>query len=461
MSERSSADELDYWWALVAALGDEETQAQLTTLMADRVDEAGLPAVLLDPRSSVGDVLRAAPNFDEQPTLPDSKSNAEAAERLMLLKASVNVFGQQLGEQVSAEQYSQWLADVREFETAFGYQPGQLLQGRGGTTGRGIGTGGGSAATDQDVADAIEQIDKGQGLMSEPEIQAGLQSVEKSMIDRMALADILKDKKLAAEITPSMAMISQLLRQKGGLSGVALANAKSIIRRYIDELQQILARQVESTKAGRVDHSVPPRRVFSNLDLKRTLWQNLVNYDPEDERLYVDRLYYKHTAKLVQKHRMIVVVDQSGSMVPAMVNCTILASIFAGLPAVSGHLIAYDTQAIDLSEWIDDPFEVLLRTQLGGGTNGICVLPHLVETITDPRKTVVVWISDFYDNRELMPAFRNLVHSGVTFLPVGSVSTSGYFSVDGWFRKELKDLGTPIMSGSLKTLIRELKTALP
>ena len=51
--------------------------------------------------------------------------------------------------------------------------------------------------------------------------------------------------------------------------------------------------------------------------------------------------------------------------------------------------------------------------------------------------------------------------SGVTFIPVGSVSTSGYFSVDSWFRKELKQLGTPILSGSLKTLIRELKSALP
>jgi hypothetical protein len=74
---------------------------------------------------------------------------------------------------------------------------------------------------------------------------------------------------------------------------------------------------------------------------------------------------------------------------------------------------------------------------------------------------VVVWISDFYDNRELMPAFRALHQSGVSFIPVGSVSTSGFFSVDAWFRQELKQMGTPVLSGSLKTLIRELKAALP
>ena len=125
---------------------------------------------------------------------------------------------------------------------------------------------------------------------------------------------------------------------------------------------------------------------------------------------------------------MIVVVDQSGSMVPAMVNCTILASIFAGLPNVDAHLVAYDTKAVDLSEWVSDPFEVLLRTQLGGGTDGMCAMPFVQSKLVDAKKTVLVWISDFFDNRALMPVFRALHQAGVTFIPVGSVSTSGFFS---------------------------------
>ena len=148
-------------------------------------------------------------------------------------------------------------------------------------------------------------------------------------------------------------------------------------------------------------------------------------------------------------------------MVPAMVNCTILTSIFAGLPKVDAHLVAYDTNALDLSPWVADPFEVLLKTRLGGGTDGTCAMPIVLGKIDDPRNTVVVWISDFYDNRRLMPMFTSLVRSGVSFIPVGSVSSSGYFSVDDWFRSELKALGNPILSGSLKTLVKELKAALP
>lgn len=455
MMQDDKRRQLGYWWTLVSALGDQDSKDRINSLMTGMVDDLDMPRILLDERSSVEQVVRGDEHLQEMLKLPDDESSCEPERRLLFLKSVVNVFGGQGDTTISAEDYSRWMSDVRTFEDACGYSPGTLLHGRG------TGTGGGAATTGGEVEDALSEMAKGRGLLSEPEIQAGLRGIEKRLIDRMALAEVLADSRLAKEITPSMAMVEQLLWQKGGLSGVALANAKTLIRRYVDDLRDILATQVASAKSGGIDYSVPPKRVFSNLDLKRTLWSNLINYNPEDGRLYVDRLYYKHTVRKKQKHRMIVVVDQSGSMVPAMVNCTILASIFAGLPTVEPHLIAYDTEAVDLSAWVHDPFEVLLRTKLGGGTDGMCAMPHVQGIITDPRQTVLVWISDFYDNQELMPLFRSLSQSGVTFIPVGSVSTSGYFSVDSWFRKELKQLGTPILSGSLKTLIHELKAALP
>jgi hypothetical protein len=451
--------QLAYWWALVEALGDDAQRERVRGLLTPEVDKAGLPRLLLDPRANARQVLRAAPALESRLGLPDEDlvedDDSAFGRALLYLKATVDVFGGGLPDSVTAEQYGEWLSDVRLFEEASGVKPGRLIRGRG------TGSGGGPATSDDDVVDALGQIQKGHGLMAAPEIEAGLRLMEKRRIERMALAEVLKDKKLAAQITPSMAMVEQLLRQKDGLSGEALSNAKRIIRRFIDDLRDVLARDVAATPSGRPDRSVPPKRVFRNLDLKRTLWANLTNWDPTSQRLFVERLHFRHRAKKVERHRMVVVVDQSGSMVPAMVNCTILASIFAGLPAVDAHLVAYDTKAVDLSPWVADPFEVLLRTQLGGGTDGMCVVPFLAEKIKDPRKTVLVWISDFYDNRDLLPVFKNLHQSGVTFIPVGSVSTSGFFSVDAWFRQELKQLGTPILSGSMKTLIRELKRALP
>jgi predicted metal-dependent peptidase len=214
---------------------------------------------------------------------------------------------------------------------------------------------------------------------------------------------------------------------------------------------------------GKIDRSVPPKRVFRNLDLPRTIWKNLTNFNPEDNRLYVDRLYYKQTAKKTTPVRMIVVVDQSGSMVDAMVQCTILASIFASLPRVDMHLLAFDTEVLDLTPWVHDPFEVLLRTNLGGGTLIRKALEKAAEKIEEPKNTAIVLISDFYEGasaQELLDYIKALKDSAVRVIPVGAVTSSGYFSVNEFFRTRLKELGMPILTGNIKKLITELKNLL-
>jgi hypothetical protein len=136
--------------------------------------------------------------------------------------------------------------------------------------------------------------------------------------------------------------------------------------------------------------------------------------------------------------------------------------VFAGLPNVDVHLIAYDTRALDLSPWVHDPFEVLLRTQLGGGTDGRAALELARPKIADPRNTVVTWISDFYEwqEQELFTGMEALHRSGVRFIPVGSVSSGGQQSVNPWFRQRFKDQGTPVLSGHIRKLVIELKTFL-
>jgi VWA domain containing CoxE-like protein len=451
--------QLAYWHTLVRVLGTEEQVAALDAPVGAVLDDLDVPRLLLDERASVDQVVRAAPRLAPLGGLPDPGAEEppdDALTRaLLVLKAIRNVFGAGGGETVTAEEYTRWQRDVNAMELAFGLAPG-ALSGRSTT-----GSGGGPGAGRTEVEQALAEIGRGRGLLAEAEIRSGLRGMEKRLIDKMALPELLKDPKLAQQLTPSMALTEQLLRSKDLLEGPALGQAKALIRRFVDELAEVLAREVAAASIGPIDRSVPPKRTFRNLDLKRTLWANLVNWDPAGQRLMVDRFYYRHRARKSENTRLIVVVDQSGSMVPALVNCTILASIFAGLPKVVASLVAYDTQAIDLTPWVSDPFEVLLRTKLGGGTNGMCAVPHLLSYVEDPRKTVVVWISDFYDNHDLMPVFTQLVRSGVRFIPVGSVSTSGYFSVEAWFRQELQALGTPVLSGSLRSLVRELKSALP
>ena len=422
-----------YWRLLSHVFGTGE-QPALETASTAVVDDLGLPAALLDPRVTVDTVVQRfpeladrfegllAPSGDESAEW-DAATEDEVRSAALVSKLLLNVFGRSEGD-VTAAQLANWQADANWIERAAGCESGGLKYTPGGA-----------------------------------ELAAALAGVEGDMVSRMRLRQVLADSRLARQLKPSMSLIEQLLRDKDNLSGEALANAKALIRRYVDEVAQVLRTHVEKASAGAIDRSVPPKRVFRNLDLQRTIWKNLTNWSPEDERLYVDTLFYRQTARRTTPAKMIVVVDQSGSMVDAMVNCTILASIFAGLPKVDVHLIAYDTRALDLTAWVRDPFEVLLRTQLGGGTDGMAALDMARPKITDPKNTVLVWISDFYEwnLQGVYDTLASIHRSGTKLIPVGSVGSGGQQSVHPWFRQQLKDLGTPVLSGHIKKLVHELK----
>ncbi|MFF4878610.1 VWA domain-containing protein [Micromonospora sp. NPDC000668] len=427
------------YWRLLSRLFDHDEQPNLELASVAVVDDLGLPAALLDPAVSVDTIVQRFPalaaelrglltSTDDGAASSDDPyqpGESEVRRAALVSKLLLNVFATGSGS-VSAGQLARWQSDAGWFEQALGCEPGEVRR-------------------------------QGTGLGA---ILAGL---EGDLVRRMHLREVLADPALASQLTPSMSLIEQLLRDKANLSGVALANAKALIRRFVDEVAEVLRTQVQQTSVGTLDRSVPPKRVFRNLDLDRTIWQNLTNWSPDDERLYVDRLYYRQTARRTTPARLIVVVDQSGSMVDSMVNCTILASIFAGLPKVDVHLIAYDTRALDLTPWVHDPFEVLLRTQLGGGNDGPVALALARPKIVEPKQTVLVWISDFYEFDRSQPLYDGLaaVHrSGVRVIPVGSVSSSGQQSVNPWFRQRFKDLGTPVISGHIRKLVVELKNFL-
>ncbi|MCK1818837.1 VWA domain-containing protein [Streptomyces sp. XM83C] len=452
------------YWRLLARLFDPEEQPGLESASLAVVEDIGLPPALLDPQTSIDAVVQRHPELAAEfdglmVPRPDEDGRDRAAEvrrAALTSKLLLNVFATGSGT-VTAGQLARWQSDAGWLERALGCAPGDLRGGRAGHGGAGAAPGRGVSPTG--TGGGRPTPDLGNLL---PAIGPELGALEADLVKRMHLREVLADPQLAARLTPSMSLIEQLLRDKNNLSGVALANAKALIRRFVDEVAELLRTQVEKASVGALDRSVPPKRVFRNLDLDRTIWKNLTNWDPEQERLYVDRLYYRHTARKTTPQRLIVVVDQSGSMVDSMVNCTILASIFAGLPKVDVHLIAYDTQALDLTPWVNDPFETLLRTNLGGGTDGTVAMALAQPKIAEPRNTVVVWISDFYEWRseQLFESMAAIHRSGAKFIPVGSVTSSGRGSVNPWFRERFKDLGTPVISGHIRKLVHELKTFL-
>lgn len=463
-----------YWRLLSTMFGLNERGPGFDKITGEVATEVGLPSIILEPGPAIPTLIQrypelkndfesiapgagnaaalgaSAPPITPSPAAPESTNDldpeqARLRKAIVFSKLLLNALGPNTqAAHITAQQYAQWCDDVGWLEQALGYPPGSLR----------------AQSGKKDLGQSGNTRN-----YSQHELEAALTQMEGDLVQRMSLKEVLNDPELAEKLNPSMPLIEQLLREKGSLSGVALQNAKRLIRAYVDKLAEVLRLQVRKVAKGKIERSVPPKKVFRNLDLKRTIWKNLTHWDNESHRLYVDQLYYKRTGVKSLPTRLIVVVDQSGSMVDAMVQTTILASIFAGLPNVDVHLIAFDTNLIDLTPWVHDPFEVLLRTNLGGGNDGPRAMREMaMPKILEPRYTAMVWISDFYEfsgDQPLFELIKQVKEMGVHFIPVGALQSSGYFSVNPWFRDKLKSIGLPVLHGSITKLIEQLRYMLP
>ncbi len=254
-----------YWRLLGAVSGLGETGAALEAMAANLAARLDLPSEILDPRIGVDVLLhrypRLVPHFDAvrrcmQPPEdePADLTPAGAPEReampnqdidlrrdFAFSKLLLNVFGPNTSSpSCTAAQYSQWCQDVAAFERCMGLAPGSLRQGSGTPTpGPSTGRGMGPSGFAPDIDDR--------------QLREELVAMESDLIKRMDLREVLKDDRLAAQLTPTMPLLEQLLRDKSNLTGPALANARRLIKKYVDDLAAVLKKQVYSTKSGEID----------------------------------------------------------------------------------------------------------------------------------------------------------------------------------------------------------------
>ena len=117
-------------------------------------------------------------------------------------------------------------------------------------------------------------------------------------------------------------------------------------------------------------------------------------------------------------------MDQSGSMADSVVYGAVCGSIFASLPALDTHVVAFDTEVVDLTEQCgNDPVDMLFGVQLGGGTDINKSVAYCEQFITEPRQTLFILITDLFEGgnqAQLVRRLGDMVASGVRApLPAG------------------------------------------
>jgi Mg-chelatase subunit ChlD len=249
--------------------------------------------------------------------------------------------------------------------------------------------------------------------------------IEKHALDRYGLTELVTDPQTLERLQPNQDLLRTLLTLKGRLKGEVLQVARRIIRQVVEELRRKLESEVRQTLSGRLNrfqHS--PLKIAQNFDPKGTLRRNLKNYSVDRQQLVVEDLLFfsRNTRRLPWD--IILCVDQSGSMADSVIHSAVMAGILAGLPAFRVKVVVFDTNIVDLSEYADDPVEILMSVQLGGGTDIGRALRYCEGLVENPHRTVVVLVSDFCEGAsavDLLAVTRRLAEARVKLLGLAAL----------------------------------------
>ena len=252
-----------------------------------------------------------------------------------------------------------------------------------------------------------------------------IERIEKDALERYGLEEMVTNPALLARAQPSQTLLRAVLRTKHLMNPQVLALARDLVRKVVQELLEKLATQVQSPFLGSPHRRRSYLKVAKNFDVSTTLRKNLRHWDAEKRRLVLKEPYFHSRIKRhVDKWQILIVVDQSGSMVGSVIHAAVTAAIFFGIPAIKTRLILFDTSVVDVTDYCTDPVETLMKVQLGGGTDIGQALVYAESWIENPRRTILVLVSDFFegaDVRVLLQTTRRLVESGVQLLGLAAL----------------------------------------
>jgi Mg-chelatase subunit ChlD len=232
------------------------------------------------------------------------------------------------------------------------------------------------------------------------------------------------------QVTPSVELLQHLLGLKGGLPEVRLRRLRRLVAHVVDALVRELSVRLRPALVGSIV-ARPTRRRGGPLDLRRTVAGNLRSVRFRDDgspQLAPDRLVFKTRARRSLDWRIILVVDVSGSMEPAVIYAALMAAILSGLPAVTLHFVAFADDVVDLSERVDDPLGLLLEVNVGGGTDIARGLRYARQLIDVPLRTLVVLVTDFEEGGPLpalLTEVRAIAESGARPLGLAALDEHG------------------------------------
>jgi Mg-chelatase subunit ChlD len=276
-----------------------------------------------------------------------------------------------------------------------------------------------------------------------------IERIEKDALERYQLQEMVTNPEVLERAEPSQTLLKAVLHTKHLMNEKVLGMARVLVRRVIEQLLEKLARPVQQPFLGAMDRRKRSHlKIAKNFDAETTIRRNLAHFDPESKRLFIRTPHFSSRIRRhVDRWQIIILVDESGSMMDSVIHSAVTAAIFFGIKSVRTHLVLFDTAVVDVTDQCSDPVETLMKVQLGGGTDIGGALHYAGGLVDNPRRTIVILISDFFEGappERMISTSKKLIESGVTLLGLAALDERANPSYDRAMAERLVAMGAHV-----------------
>lgn len=278
-----------------------------------------------------------------------------------------------------------------------------------------------------------------------------VQVIQKDAFDRLGLKQMLLEPEFLAAAEADVHLIADLVALRAVMPNKTKAVARQVIAKVVRELLAKLEKRTVETIRGAMRNGPRTHRPrFADIDWDRTIRANLKHWQAEHQTIAPERLVGRsRRAQRANLHRVVLCVDQSGSMATSVVYASIFSAVLASIPALSTKLVTFDTVVLDLTDQLADPVDVLFGVQLGGGTDINQALGYCERYIEEPQKTHLILISDLFeggDAARMLARAQAMVSAGVNVIALLALSDTGRPSYDARHAAAFATMGCAVFA---------------
>lgn len=289
--------------------------------------------------------------------------------------------------------------------------------------------------------------------------------IQSDAIEKKGLTKLLLEPETLKNVKPDISMVGTLMALKGQIPEKSKDTARQLVQHVVDEIMKRMEQDLRRAVTGALNKKAhSPITNFSATDWKRTINRNLKNYDTVSKKMIPEKFYFFERSKRQKSWTVILDIDQSGSMADSIVYSSVMGAIFASMPALETHVVAFDTEVVDLTELCrNDPVDMLFGVQLGGGTDINKSVNYCRSLITDPKKTLFILISDLYEGgvrAGLLRRLSEMHEEGVKVITLLALSDAGTPSYDIDLGKKISKIGIPCFACTPSKLPELVEAAL-